>query len=454
MTGRLIAATHSGAGKTTATGVVLRALTDRGLSVQAFKHGPDFIDPGYHREITGTPSINLDLELMDADGIRDSFARWSAGADVSIVESMGALYDGTDGTERGSPAALAKLLDLPVLLIIDVWGMTRTAAAILDGMINFDPDVRIEGCILNRVGSAGHAQMIMDSLPERLRRLVIGHIVHQPDLEVEERHLGLLTVEENPTATTRRATAQRSAGRELDLSSLLPAVTPRRPATRTPSVGMREPTARLGIARDAAFCFSYEENLATLQQAGFELVPFSPIDDPQLPADLDAIWLGGGYPESFAAALAGNVALADDLRKAANAGVPIHAECGGMLYLARSLTGFDGVRHPMVGLLPIDVIMDRGFLAIGYATGHTLHPSALGPPGTAVRGQQFHQSRIESADLTPNLFRVTDTTGATTTVGYRLGSVTASYLHLHFARTPAIAPALHRAAVSGQSRSG
>jgi cobyrinic acid a,c-diamide synthase len=445
----LIAATHSGAGKTTVTNVILRSLKDHGLVVQSFKHGPDFIDPAYHREITGRPAINLDLWMMGADGVRDGFQRWSADADVSVIESMGALYDGADGTEHGSPAQLAKLLDIPVVVIIDVWGMTRTAGAILAGLRAFDDQVRISGCILNRVGGPAHAKMIIDSLSDQLAELVIGTVEHRPTLQVPERHLGLVTVEENTTSRADREAAQRTAAEHLDLDRLLRLgeIQDRRPETEP--MTSAEPRARLAIARDAAFCFYYEENLAALQRAGFDLVPFSPIHDHQLPGDIDAIYLGGGYPESKARELAANDQLAGQLRERAEAGMPIYAECGGLMYLARTLTGFDGVRHPMTGVLPIDVIMDRTYLAINYVEAATLAASPLGGVGTSIRGQEFHQSRITSADLEPNLFQVTTSSGDEFRAGYLYRNVVASYLHLHFARHRDLPQALRTAAIGG-----
>lgn len=176
MTAILISATHSGAGKTTVTGVVMAALRRRGLSVQPFKIGPDFIDAAHHAEVCGRPSINLDTWLQGSDGVRRSFERWSADADVAVIEAMGGLFDGVDGTGRGSPAELAKLLGVPVVVVLDVWGMTRTAAPILRGLRDFDPELRIAGCVLNRVGSPGHAAMVVDSLPEDVRGLVVGSV--------------------------------------------------------------------------------------------------------------------------------------------------------------------------------------------------------------------------------------------------------------------------------------
>ncbi|WP_419996313.1 cobyrinate a,c-diamide synthase [Streptomyces boninensis] len=448
----VVAATHSSAGKTTVTAILLRQLRERGLKVQAFKLGPDFIDPGYHREITGRPSINLDLWMMGEEGVRRAYARWSADADVCVVEAMGGLYDGENGTERGSAAHLAKLLGLPVLVVVDVWGMTRTAGAVLGGLMDFDPGVRIAGAVLNRVGSRPHADMVVEALSERLRERVVGWVERSEELRVDERHLGLTTVEENPAAAEARARAQIAGGRDLDVERLLAATGVRAPSAPVRSSYASQPpgaAARLAVARDAAFCFYYEENLRALEAAGFELVDFRPTADPRLPDGVDAVYLGGGYPESFAAELAANKPLAEELRARAEDGMPVYAECGGMMYLARSLTGFDGQRREMTGILPIDVAMDRTYLAIAYVDVHTRAPSALGPQGQRARGQEFHQSRITAADLEPNLYEVTTSTGETRRAGYvagKAGNVIASYIHLHFGSHPEIPANLLRAA--------
>ncbi len=421
--------------------------------MQPFKLGPDFIDGAYHAEAAGRSTVNLDLWMMGEDGIRDAFQRWSRDVDIAVIEAMGALYDGADGTETGSAAELAKLLDLPVVLVLDVWGMTRTAAAILEGMRRFDPGVRLAGCILNRVGSDRHRQMVEASLPDDLRRLVLGAIPYDPDLAIPERHLGLLTVEENEGAKEARDSAHRQAARHLDLDRLTPRpgggqVTPGR--IRRPSSAAAAPRARLAIARDGAFCFYYEDNLRLLTEAGFELVPFRPTLDPQLPANVDAIYIGGGYPESFAAELAANVSLAAELREHAASEAPIYAECGGLVYLSRSLVDLDGVQHPMSGVLPLDVAMDSRYLAISYVETRTRIASPLGGAGTVARGQEFHQSRVVEADLEPGLFELTTSAGETRRDGYLQRGVLASYVHLHFGSAPSIADSLLEAGVAAR----
>jgi cobyrinic acid a,c-diamide synthase len=445
----LLAASHSGAGKTTVVSILLRALRGYGLTVQAFKIGPDFIDTAYHTEATGRPAINLDLWMMGPEAVERSLRSFSRDADIAVIESMGALFDGADGTASGSAAELAKLLRVPVVVVLDVWGMTRTTGAIMDGIRDFDPELTVAGFILNRVGGPAHTRMILDSLRPEQRRLVIGTIAHRPELTIPERHLGLLTVDENPVPHAERDAAYRAAAADLDIDRIRAVAADRGPAqaatcapvgsslptwtsTSAAGVSTRPRQARLAVARDAAFCFYYEENLQALRDAGFELVPFSPVTDPALPAGTDAVYLGGGYPESFAARLAANTALAAELRRRAAAGTPVYAECGGLVYLGRSLTGFDGRRHDMAGLLPVDVVMDSGHLAIRYVELRTRLASPLGPAGTRLRGQEFHQSRLTEA-VHPHLFEVTSSSGESSTTGQISGNVAASYIHVHFA---------------------
>lgn len=486
----VVAGSHSGAGKTTVTAVLLTAALRRGLDVRPFKIGPDFIDPGHHTAVTGRESINLDRWMMGEDGIRAAFERWSAGGDLAVIEAMGALFDGEDGSGRGSAAELAELLGAPVIIVLDVWGMTRTAAAILGGLTGFDPELPLAGWILNRVGSPAHAEMIMDALPERLRAGVLGWIRHDPELAVPERHLGLVTAAEHAVPADRRDRALAAAAAGLDLDRLLglapppggpvPAP-PERPEPSGPSEPSEPPGSpgapgsaespgsqpeppmrpgsgsssariapdrrpRLAVAADAAFCFRYAENLRLLTAAGFTVVPFSPLADARLPADVAAVYLCGGFPESFAEQLSGNTSLAAELRARAADGTPMLAECGGLIFLGRSLTGFDGVRHPMAGVLPLDVIMDRDHLTIRYVEARTTRVSPLGRAGTAMRGQEFHQSRVTGAGLEPTLFETVDSSGRRGRDGYLSRNVVACYTHLYLGSNPGVAAALVRAA--------
>jgi cobyrinic acid a,c-diamide synthase len=453
----LISATHSGAGKTTVTGVVMAALWRRGLSVQPFKIGPDFIDAAHHAEVCDRPSINLDTWLQGEDGVRRSFERWSADADVAVIEAMGGLFDGVDGTGRGSPAELAKLLGVPVVVVLDVWGMTRTAAPILRGLRDFDPEVRIAGCVLNRVGSPGHAAMVVDSLPEDVRGLVVGSVAASEDLAIPERHLGIVTVQELGASVATRAQARERAGSDLDLDRIVELATTTRQAPMAPPAELPAPPSsppraerlRMAIAQDEAFHFYYEENLDLLRRAGFELVPFRPTADASLPPDVDIVYLGGGYPESFAAELAANQSLAGELRERVTSGLPVYAECGGFIYLGRSLTGFDGETHAMAGVLPLDFTMDREHLSIAYVTATTAADSPLGPGGTVARGQEFHQSRIvvsPTDPAEPELYELTRSDDRRSRAGLARSNVAASYVHLHLASNPVVATNLATAA--------
>lgn len=449
----LVSASHSGAGKTTVTAALLASLRAQGYATQAFKIGPDFIDPMYHAAVTGRPSINLDLWLMGEAGIRQSFERWGDDADCVVIEAMGALFDGADGSQEGSAAHIARILGVPVVVVLDVWGMTRTTAALMNGMVDFDRTVDLAGFVLNRVGSDGHRSLIDAGLGEAGRKQVIAWLRAVPELEVAERHLGLTLPQENPAVDAERLV--RFAG-DLDLGRFFPRTLARAGRTvtgdRRASVPVR---ARLAVARDAAFCFYYEDNLERLREAGFELVEFSPLSDTRLPGAVDAVYLGGGYPELHAARLAANQSLAAQLRASADAGMPIYGECGGFIYLGRSLRTVDGVRHPMSGVLPMDFTMDPRHLVIRYTELTALDASLLGRGGSVLRGQEFHQSRIVATELEPRLFRTRTSDGQVLLDGYTRQGVVAGYTHLHFGGPGAtVAEAFVEAAVRWRTTAG
>jgi cobyrinic acid a,c-diamide synthase len=449
----IVSATHSGAGKTTVSASVIRGLRESGLRIQPFKLGPDFIDTAYLSEAAGRNAVNLDPWMMGDEGVRHSFQHWSEEADFAVIEAMGALYDGADGNGSGSAAEIAKLLEVPIVLVLDVWGMTRTTGAVMLGMRDFDPAVRIAGFILNRVGSETHREMVESALPEELRALVLGAILREDSLLIPERHLGLLTAAENQGAAKERRAAQLRAAGGVDLARLAALADADVPRPVRQPIRPTGPTrARLAIARDQAFCFYYEDNLRLLSEAGFELVAFSPIHDAALPADADAIYLGGGYPESFATDLAANVELAAEIRAQAAKRMPMYAECGGLLYLGQSLTDHDGRRHQMSGVLPFEAVMDPAHLAIAYATMRTRIDSPLGPAGTIARGQEFHQSRILPGAIEPNLFDLTTSDAKKWRTGFQRSNVVAAYPHLHFASCPTLAPNLQASAVAQRSK--
>jgi cobyrinic acid a,c-diamide synthase len=450
----LIAGTHSGAGKTTASLVLMSALSRRGLRVQPFKVGPDFIDAGYHRLATGQPSINLDLWMMGLSEVRRSLEDGLACFDVSLLEGLGGLFDGENGVrDRGSSAFLARTLKVPVILVLDIWGMTRSAAAVVRGFIDFDARVRIEGLILNRAGSCRHYEMVLRALPPKLRSLCFGYLLNAEAMAIPERHLGLVTPEENPRRASELRQLWAAASRTVDTGRLVRHFRlARRTAASPPRRSKVKRTVRIAVARDRAFCFYYADNLRRLKENGAEIVFFSPIGDAAIPPGTAGIYIGGGYPESFARELAGNTRLARALAQRAASGMPIYAECGGLMYLARSLTDFDRVRHSMAGILPVDIVMDRKHLAIRYVKMTTLVPTVLGPAGTTLRGQEFHQSRVLSRGRAHHAYAVKSSTGESFLEGLVWKEVLGTYLHAHFASNPALAASFVSHCVSYMER--
>lgn len=438
----LIAGTHSGVGKTTVSFAIMSLLNSSGFNVQPFKVGPDFIDPGYHRLATGHESINLDLWMMGLRNVRESFAEFAAPADVAVIEGMGALYDGENGvSERGSAGYVARQLGVPVLLVIDIWGMTRSTNAIINGFVQFDPRVQIAGVILNRAGGKIHYEMVVNSLPARLRKLVIGYLPRSNNWSVPERHLGLLTLDENSEALNVQQKLLEVARETIDgerLIRLFKIKKKRRPKQIATTPDVDQKRVKLGVAKDKAFCFYYPENFRMLEEAGAELHFFSPIADATLPPDIDGLYIGGGYPESFAAELADNKTMRQQILKSARAGMPVYAECGGLMYLGKTLTNFDGRKHAMVSALPLDTRMDKDFLAIKYVTVETNVDTPLGPSGTRMRGHEFHQSRLTLSGRPHNSYRVESSRGEVFAEGFTQANLLASYIHIHFKSNPDI----------------
>jgi cobyrinic acid a,c-diamide synthase len=429
----VVAGTHSGVGKTSITLGLIGALRRRGLTVQPFKVGPDFIDPLHHSRASGRPPRNLDGWMLDPETNLQRFAQATADADVAVIEGVMGLFDGSEGkSDRGSTAEMAKLLDLPVLLVIDASAMARSAAALIHGYASFDPDLRLASVILNNVGGEAHAEMIRDAVAGRVP--IIGSLPHQPNLVVPERHLGLHLPHE--ARTDYIAQLADLIEHNLDLDSLLATSRTERPPA---PVDTAQPPhrARLAIARDEAFCFYYADNLELLQRAGAELVSFSPIRDP-LPDNIDGIYLGGGYPELHAKQLAENDATREAIRQFAVDGGPIYAECGGLMYLAETLE-LDGMSHPMCGVLPFKTKMPAG-LTLSYVEITTM--GGLLGSGQTARGHLFHHSAITGEPKGAYSYRLTTSRGDVVEEGYAIRNVLASYAHLHFASNPELAAAL------------
>lgn len=434
----LVAGTHSGVGKTTVSFTLMALLKQKGFSVQPFKLGPDFIDGGYHRLATSCDSINLDLWMMGWSGIQESFKRYSPCADVSILEGMGALFDGKNGTVSGSSAEIAKRLKIPVVLVVDIWGMTVTTGAVLEGIIRFDRRINLAGIILNRAGSRGHFEMVMKSLKPALRQKVMGYLLRSSEFEIPERHLGLKTLEENKKASQVLKATVQSASQTIQIQKLVKALniskTKSSPILSFPTKSI----VRIGVAKDPAFCFYYTENLKMLREAGAKLIPFSPLKDKNLPK-VDGLYIGGGYPENFPKELSANKGLRREILRKTKEGFPVYAECGGLMYLSQSLVDFNGKAYPMVGALPLSVKMEKDRLTIRYVEAQTTQDTLLGPAGTVARGHEFHHSRITSDHYGRKpVYQVVTSAQKKFDEGIHFSNLLASYIHLHFRSNPSV----------------
>ncbi len=400
----LISAAHKSSGKTTLTLGLAAALAAQGLAVQTFKKGPDYIDPMWLARASGRPCFNLDPYLMTDAEIAASVAGHSAGADIALVEGNKGLYDGLALDGSNSNAALARLLDLPVVLVIDARGMTRGIAPLILGYQAFDRGLRIAGVILNQVRGARHEGKLRAVIEHYTDVPVLGAVACDARLAMPERHLGLTPAAEVDDAAARVRQFGAIIGAQVDLDRLRAVARsagPRRstPVRMTRRDAMRaavQPPLRIGIARDRAFAFYYPDDLAALEAAGAQLVPFDTLHDARLPA-VDGVFIGGGFPEMFLDELEANVALRSELRAAIDAGLPVYAECGGLMYLARSIA-WNGRSARMVGAIPGDAVMHERPIGRGYVhlEESAAHPWPGGPVAGELRAHEFHYSSLEN----------------------------------------------------------
>ncbi|WP_139488612.1 cobyrinate a,c-diamide synthase [Brevibacillus dissolubilis] len=479
----VLTGTNSGAGKTTLTIGIMAALKKRGLQVQGFKVGPDYIDPSYHTAATGRISRNLDTWMMEPDMMREIFWRGSEDADLSVIEGVMGFYDGKDPlSNRGSTAEISLCLDAPVILVVDVKAMARSAAAIVKGFQTLEPSVKIAGVIANRCGSAGHYQLVKAAVEQMCGVPVIGYLLHDKNLSVPERHLGLIpaiergemqpwfdqlaekveagidldllmeiargssAVEEpeaklfapvaawsgdagdavGATAVDTASAGQTHAGQEHAVQTH---------AAHTPSIAYTPDPVHIAVARDAAFNFYYQENLELLQAYGATLHFFSPLAGELPPAEADALYIGGGFPEEFAATLAMHADMRQELKRRIQSGLPTFAECGGFMFLTEAIHDRAGNRYEMVGLIPNEVRMQDRLAALGYREATAQTDSLLLNKGETARGHEFHYSTLVNEQSDNHAYEVTGLRG-TKLEGYATGNVLAGYTHLHFASHP------------------
>lgn len=451
MGGLIIAGERSGAGKTTVTLGILAALRQRFSRVQSFKVGPDYIDPMFHHSVTGRPCYNLDPILTSPAYVQASFAYHSRDAEGVLVEGVMGLFDGATGVDdTASTAQIARLLNLPVLLVIDCSHLSRSVAALVQGYRSFDPRVQIAGVVLNRVGSDRHLELLQAAIAP-LNCPIVGVLHRQQEIMIPDRHLGLVPTAELPGLYQVVSQLAALVDRSFDWDWLRSRITRSgkgvgqdgaTPPHPLAAAGIQQPPmsrARIGVARDRAFSFYYPDNLEILESLGAEMVSWSPLEDRELPQGIQGMYFGGGFPEVFAAQLAANKPMREQVRQAVQAGMPVYGECGGLMYLCDRMVDFEGASWPMVGVLPTTGVMGKR-LTLGYRRATARRDSPLMASGTQVWGHEFHRSTLTTPPEAP-LYDLRRYDGLTPLApeGWQVYQAHASYVHLHWGGCPAIA---------------
>lgn len=435
--GLLVSALRGGSGKTIVSVGLIAALARQGRSIAPFKKGPDYIDAGWLALAAGRPCYNLDTFLVSPELLERSFWFHGAGHDLSLVEGNRGLYDSIDTEGRTSTAELAKLLGLPVIVCLDCTKTTRTMAAVMAGCKAFDPAVQLAGVVLNHVAGARHESILRRSIEQYCGVRVFGAIPKLRQDDFPERHMGLVPTAEHPWACQAVASAGDLIGRCLDLDAVMEAARDMRapagvaspyPADRRP--GDQDPL--IAVARDSAFQFYYPENITALEAAGARVVEISPLRDAGLPA-IDGLYIGGGFPETHAEALGANASFRHQIKQLAEAGLPIYAECGGLMYLGRELE-IEGRRHPMADVFPLAFTLCRRPQGHGYTVAEVVADNPFFPVGRTIKGHEFHYSRAAVLDGAAVDFAFAVNRGAAITDGrdgiHRYNAL-ATYIHIH-----------------------
>lgn len=439
----MIAGDRSGTGKTTVTLALLSALRTQGTRVQAFKVGPDYIDPMFHSAITGRPAYNLDPVLTSEAYVQQCFQQHQASCSQAIIEGVMGLFDGAGGTDYGSTAHIARLLACPVLLVVDCARLSQSLAAIVHGYQTLDPRIQIAGVVLNRVGSDRHLAMLQGALVP-LKMPILGVLRRDEAITLPDRHLGLVPTDELSDLPERFQHLATLGQRCFDWPQLeqvfkmpvSPASTRGITAQVTASPLSPHRRIRIGLVRDRAFNFYYADNLDLLTDLGAELIPFSPLADATLPPALDGLILGGGFPEVFAEGLSQNRTMRSAIAQHIANGFPTYAECGGLMYLCQTLVDFEGRSWPMVGTLPATTTM-TGKLTLGYRHVTVQYPSSVVKPGQVFWGHEFHRSAIAPTPTQP-LYALASYPLPNSPVsplpheGWRCHNLHASYVHTHW----------------------
>lgn len=430
----VISGTSSGAGKTTVALGLMAAFTEKGYNVQPFKCGPDFIDPGLHQLVTGKVSRNLDLWMAGESFSKMTFAKNSQKADLAIVEGVMGMFDGG----HSSSGALSAYFGIPNILVLDVRSMAESGAAIVKGFETLQPEAGLVGVILNRVASDRHLELVTDAIRKHCRAEILGYLPRTVEFSIPSRHLGLHTGDEAPISPDAIKLLTQTIIDHIDLEKLLTLCKVPQLTLPAEEKAGENNSCRIGIARDRAFCFYYEDNFDLLREAGAELVFFSPLEDDSLPEKIDGIYLGGGYPELYADKLSSNHRMIAQLRNWIDTNRPVYAECGGFMYLTEGIANQNNQFHPMVGAFPVKARMQKRRASLGYREVSTRRPGCFGPSGTILRGHEFHYSYID--DMPTCIDRMYDVNNGSQE-GYLYRRVLGGYMHLHFGYSPEVARA-------------
>ena len=408
----IIAGLKGGSGKTTVSLGLISAWSERGLSIVPYKKGPDYIDAGWLSSAAGRPCYNLDPFLISTEKILYSFREHFGSADCAVIEGNRGLYDGMDAAGTYSTAELAKMLKAPVLLVLDCTKVTRTAAAILLGMQKFDKKVDLRGVVLNQIAGARHEKIIREAIEKYCGIPVLGAIPKLKKDLLSERHMGLTPFQEHPEVKEALKAAGEIAAEHLDLDGILKIAKGVKPFDegRKGKAGKRQvrvierqiSSVRVGIIRDSAFQFYYPENFEELEKRGAELVEISAMKEKKLP-EIDALYIGGGFPETNAISLAKNISFKRSLRKAVEAGLPVYAECGGLMYLGDALL-LKGKKYAMAGIFPVAFCLEKKPQAHGYTIVETAADNPYYPTGILLKGHEFHYSRVIESEMQQGLF--------------------------------------------------
>ena len=438
----VIAGTNSGVGKTTLTLALVSALRKRGLRVQTFKVGPDYLDPTHLTLASGSPCYNLDGWMTSKEYASNLFFEKAANADIAVIEGVMGLFDGSDPVDSaGSTAEIATWLAAPVLLVVNAHGVARSLAALVKGYSEFDPALTIGGIVANHCGSERHADWLKESLDAFGLPQIVAAVPRNAFPELPSRHLGLVTADAGNMPDHLLEALAEALERHGKVDEIL-RIARSAPAIANTSAALQKPRQpkrlRLGLAYDAAFHFYYRDNLETLEAHGFELVPFSPLRDKCLPEGLDGLYIGGGYPEEHAEALANNITMLESVRRFAGEGRPVYAECGGLMYLAQGIECRDAARHTLVGLLPQWTRMLDRRKALAYVEVTLTRDSLFGRQGEGLRGHEFHYSEligdpIDDGAWNPPYSVKRRRSDAAILEGFQRGKTVASYVHAHFA---------------------